>query len=92
MTTVGFFLASHWYCSRESNGCVKYADGLLHNIRGFEVLTIFFSFLAIICYLRGKYIYRKELEQSQSALNRMEIQNGENAVISEPLQNEDQII
>lgn len=81
VTTVGFFLASHWYCSTESNGCVKYADGLVHNILGFEILTVIVSFLAIICYLRGKHMYQKELEQSQSALESVQIQNGEDTVI-----------
>ena len=81
---MGFFLASHMYCSTESDRCVMYhSDGLLHNVFAFEILIATSAVLAILGYLIAKWMYRKELEQSQSHDNTRQfiVNHTENTVI-----------
>lgn len=69
VTTIGFYLVSHLYCTSESIHCIKYADGLLHNIFVFELLIIMCAIIAIAGYMRAKWIHTKELEQAKSTRN-----------------------
>lgn len=62
ITTIGFFLASRLYCTKESTYCVKYADGLLHNVLIFEILIVLCACLAILGYWRAKAIHKMEQE------------------------------
>lgn len=62
VTTLGFAIAAdaNIGCTEESNYCIKYEDGKLHNTLVLELLIAVSSILAVAGYHRAKYLYKQE--------------------------------
>ncbi len=69
MTTIGFYLAAHLYCDDQSTYCVEYSDGLYHNVLILELLIIGSAILAVIGYIRAKWMYNQELKEHSASAN-----------------------
>ena len=65
ITTLGFIMAANNGCKQITQYCIKFHDGLLHNVLLQEVLIMCFAVLAVIGYRRAKYLYEKEREEHE---------------------------
>lgn len=69
MTTIGFYLAAHLYCEKQSTFCIEYSDGQYHNILILELLVIGSAVLAVFGYSRAKWMYLEELKQRTPSIS-----------------------
>ena len=62
VTSLGFAIAANANigCTEESNYCIKYEDGKLHNTLVLELLIAVSPILVVAGYHRAKYLYKQE--------------------------------
>jgi MFS family permease len=65
VTTIGFIVAAHASCAEESNYCIKFEDGRLHNTLILELMIIGSTIFAVAGYHRAKFLYKEERAQHE---------------------------
>ncbi len=65
VTTIGFIISADASCAMQTDYCVEFEDGRLHNILVLETLILCSTVLAIAGYHRAKFLYREERAQRE---------------------------
>ena len=64
-SALAFFLFPHFTCKTESDYCVPYQDGSLHDVKTLERVVVAVAVSAVVCYLRAAQIDRQEKKKKR---------------------------
>ncbi|GKZ01492.1 hypothetical protein MPSEU_001099800 [Mayamaea pseudoterrestris] len=66
-TSIGYVMTFSLTCAQESNYCVPYQDGSLHNVLSFELAIVVAAVAAIAGYWKASLIHERRLAAASSA-------------------------
>ena len=66
---IGYVLTFTLLCSEESQYCIKYSDGSLHDVLSFELLVVVAGGMAIFGYLRASALHQSEARELVDGTN-----------------------